>query len=302
MKKIMVFTILIILTFSSCSLFSQEIRKYIFIGHPYRFGGVDSLFDARCFALELPENYDRIWLGGDVLAKSLMNKENVEAVDDVFNVSSPSNCWAMGNHDAWGFNWEWFYEICNKKTYDAHYEADITTIVVNTNITPIDCEKLDEQYRMIENVCDTITESLALIVIFHHGVWANVPGLASASTYSNVNKPYWNSNCFNPSERWFSNSVYPMLKSVKERGIQVFCLMGDMGAYHKTFYGISDDGIHFMGCGLWNSAYSNPEDIEAAGPDKVLIFEHNLDDRIIDFGFHDIDSLVNVYESKKHSE
>ncbi len=294
--------LLIISLFSFSNLFSQELRKYIFIGHPYTFNSDDGLFDIRCDKLDLPENYDGIWLGGDVLARSLMNRENVQAVDDVFNVSDPGNHWVMGNHDAWGFNWEWYYEICNRKTFHAYYESDITTIVVNTNITPIDCEKLDEQYRMIENVCDTISESLALIVMFHHGVWANVPGVPGPSTYSNVSKPFWNSNCFKPSQRWFSNSIYPMLKEVHERGVQVFCLMGDMGAFHKTFYAVSDDGIHFMGCGLWNSAYSNPEDIEAAGPDKVLIFEHNVSERSLEYGFYDIDSLVEVYETKDFVE
>ncbi|HXK80708.1 MAG TPA: hypothetical protein PLO05_00945 [Bacteroidales bacterium] len=298
MKKTIVVVLILICNIS----YTQEIRKYIFIGHPYNFKSYEGLFDLRCVDLELPKNYERIWLGGDVLAKSLKLKEHVEAVDVVFDISNPSNHWVMGNHDAWGFNWEWYYEICNRKTYHAHYEYDITTIVVNTNITPIDCEKLDDQYRMIKNVCDTISESLALIVMFHHGVWVNVPGLLSPSYYSNISKPYWNSNCFNLEQRWFSNSIYPMLKQVKERGVDVYCLMGDMGSFCKSFSGISDDGIHFLGCGLWNSAYYNQQDIDAAGKDMVLIFEHNVEERSLEFGFHDIDSLVNAYRSKSTFE
>ncbi|MDD3685411.1 MAG: hypothetical protein PHE56_01470 [Bacteroidales bacterium] len=297
MKKIILITIVVVLNIHNS--FSQEVKKYIFIGHPYTFKLSEGLFDTRCVALDLPQNYDRIWLGGDVLAKSLKTKENVEAVDEVFNISAPGNHWTMGNHDAWGFNWEWYYEVCGRPTYYAHYQDDITTIVINTNINPSDCEQLDDQYRMIENVCDTISESLALIFLCHHDIFGGVPGFPSPASYSNIPKPFWNSNCFDPDHRWFVNSIYPMLKTVKDRGVEVICVMGDLGAFTKTFYILSSDDIHFMGCGLWNSAYSTPEQIEAAGKDKVLIFEHNVSERTLTVAFHDIDSLVAVNKTKK---
>ncbi|MDD3860363.1 MAG: hypothetical protein PHW83_09215 [Bacteroidales bacterium] len=279
------------------SAFTQEIKKYIFIGHPYTFRNDEGLFDQRCIDLDLKNNFDRIWLGGDVLKHSMSCIEHVQQVDSVFDISNPANHWTLGNHDSWGFNWEYYNHICNRKSYYAYYADDITTLVLNTNITPIDCEKLDEQYWLIKNVCDTISESLALILIMHHNICINIPGLPPVDTLSNIPKLFWNSNCFDPGNRWFHNSIYPMLKSVKQRNIKVFCLIGDYGYNSKFADLISTDQIYFLGCGLWNTAYTTPEQIEIAGPDIVLIFEHNLTERTLNYSFHNIDTLV---ESLNH--
>jgi hypothetical protein len=165
---------------------------------------------------------------------------------------------------------------------------------MNTCIVPSDCEHLDKQFRMIENVCDTITGSSHLIVIMHHAIWDNVPGLPSPSQYSHTEFPYWNANCFYRENNSFTGAIYPLLVKVKNNGIEVICINGDMGANGKTFYKQSDDGIHFMGCGLDNSRYLDPYELSLQPKDRLLIFEHNLSERSLSWQFQDLDSLLQL--------
>jgi len=58
--------------------------------------------------------------------------------------------------------------------------------------------------------------------------------------------------------------------------------MGDMGAGPKKFQMDSDEGIHFLGCGLYNNEPDN----------NVLIFNYNIENKQLDYGFHNLDSLL----------
>ena len=59
-----------------------------------------------------------------------------------------------------------------------------------------------------------------------------------------------------------------MLKKVKERGIEVILILGDMGSKKVEF--ISDDGIHFLGTGLNRSKYRDPKELETMPKDWII--------------------------------
>jgi len=236
-------------------------------------------------------DYERIWLGGDVCSEAMLEYDIISYIDSLFNISKPENTWALGNHDARNYNWEFYREIAGKKTFNVHSKNKVTVITLNTNITPADCEKLNDQYRLITTVCDTIQSSTDLILIMHHGIWLDVPGLPSPSTYAQSNLIFWNSNCYDVNST-FVNSIYPLLLDVKEKGINVTCLIGDMGANGKTFSKYSDDSILFLGCGLNNSLYTDSTELANQPKDKVLIFEHNITTNTLEWEFQDLDSLI----------
>ncbi len=273
-------TLLIIfaLGFSSV-IMSQtaEIKKYIFAGHTYD----GHFYDTRLKQINI-KDYDGIFLGGDNLSEASLDRIYIESLDSLVDLSNPMTLWALGNHDSRNGNWDWVSQYTKRKTFAAHYEDHSVFMMLNTNIVPYDCEEMETQFSMIYNVCDTIEESKNLFITMHHVIWDKVPGLIPAWMVGHVNPKFWMANC-DSANTHFYNTVYPLLQEVKDRGINVFVIAGDMGSgSKKKYFEQSSDGINFMGCGLYY--YSND--------DVVLLFENNEGD--ISFGFHNLDSLVSA--------
>ncbi len=233
--------------------------------------------------------YKGIWLGGDVCSEAMLNHSTVAYIDSLFHLGNPETHWALGNHDARNGNWEWYTEFTGRNTYYAYSSYGITRIVMNTNILPVNCSMLNGQYNMIMNVLDTIQQSKYLILIMHHGIWRDVPGLPPPGTYAQSDLRYWNANC-DSVETPFYKTIYPKLTEVKQRGIEVICIVGDMGAGANYFDRYSTgDSIHFLGCGLY---HNEPDDV-------VLIFTMDTVTHRLTYGFHNLDSLLNVQKARK---
>lgn len=271
-------------TFSQNQIHEKNILKYLFIGHTYRYGGTGAEVDERIEQLDLFE-YEGVWLGGDICSEASLNYSTIEYLDSLFGLSNPNTYWTFGNHDIRNGNLEWIHEFSGKETYYSHYQNGFTSIILNTNLIPTQCEQLNDQYYMIENVCDTIQQSSHLILLMHHGIWRGVPDLPPPGYYAHSDLIYWNSNCFSVNST-FVNSIYPMLLEVKSRGIEVICILGDMGASQKKFDMQSIDSISFLGCGLNNS----PDD-------NVLILEYETESKNLIYKFHNLDSLSNKSNS-----
>ena len=287
MKKILLTSVILIVGFS---VFSQEDTvKYIFLGHTYGYYDPTNCLDSRVNKIDYNE-YDGVWLGGDVCSEATLEYSTIKYIDEVFNLSHPNSHWAMGNHDARNGNWQWIEEFTGRKTYYTSHYKGISYMVLNPNITPYDCESLNNQYRIIVDLCDTIQNSSHLIILVHHGIWSDVPGLPSPVTYAQSNLKYYSFNC-NDAAATFVNEIYPRLVEVEKRGVDVICILGDMGG--KKIDIENPDGIQFLGCGLTRSMYRNdPEKLENAPPDWILEFKHFPESRWLDWKFHDIDSFI----------
>lgn len=268
---------------------AQDTIRYFFTGHCYQTGIPGNHLDQRLKQLDYSD-YEGVWLGGDVNNMTLLDYENLEYLDSLFNLGNPESHWALGNHDARHGNWEWYEEITGRKTYYAYTSNNVTRIVMNTNLLPVNCEMLDDEYQMICNVCDTIQESKYLMLLMHHGLWYNIPGLPSPMSYANSSLQYWNANC-DSANTPFVNTIYPRLVEVENKGIEVICVMGDMGLFAKSFEAISDDGVRFLGCGL------HMEDPD----DRVLIFEYDVPDENLQWDFYSLDSLINSQTPAHHT-
>jgi len=271
----------ILLLFSTTLWGQKDTLKYIFFGHCYQAETVGDKVDYRIEDFDFSD-YDGIWLGGDCCSEATLKFSTVKYMDSLFDLSNSLTFWALGNHDTRNGNWEWIRYFTKRKTFYTTTQRGITYIVLNTNILPNDCELLDQQYEIIKNVCDTISSSSHLILLMHHGIWNNVPGIPpNPSTYAHSSLPYWNSNCDDVNSN-FVNSVYPKLIEVQNRGIQVICIMGDVGATAKKLDFTSDDGIKFLGCGLY---HNSPEDY-------VLIFQHIPKKRELTWNYYLLDELL----------
>ncbi len=278
MRRIFIFSLIVVL---KLGVFAQtDTVKYIFIGHCYQPWTAGDSVDYRLVDMNY-DDYAGVWLGGDVCSEASLRYSTIAYLDSIFDLSNPLTFWALGNHDTRNGNWQWIREFTKRKTFFANNYGNITEVVLNTNILPNNCFLLDQQYEMIKNVCDTIQQSSHLILLMHHGIWNDVPGLPSPATYCHSSLPYWNASCDDVNSN-FVHSIYPMLLEVQARGVEVICVMGDVGATYKYFDFVSDDGIHFLGCGL----YLNSPD------DRVLIFKHISSQNELTWDFVLLESLL----------
>jgi len=288
-KSINLFILITLSVISFDSLKSQDTLHYIFLGHIKKPIAGIYVVDDRIAGIDY-SIYNRVWLGGDITGESSLDYETLEYIDGLFDISNPSNQVAWGNHDLRNFNDEWIRQITGRKTYNVHYENGITTVVLNLFIAPDDCEKLNDQFEMLQNICDTIQQSSHLVILTHPNVWKDVPGLPHPGVYSHSNQVAWVANCYE-SNADFISAVYPMLLEVKNKGITVINVLGDAGA-RKGKSMISDEEIFFIASGIDH----NTEDTN--GPDRILIFDHIPETSELTWQFHNLDSLFLTFNKQ----
>jgi hypothetical protein len=281
--------ILFVLIFSNN--YAHDTLRYLFLAHTYR---GPYLVDTRIENLD-KSDFEYIWLGGDICSDTFLDYQSFGYLDTLLRISEPHHYWSLGNHDARNGNVDWFTEFTGKKSYYADYFPNISAFVFDTNITPADCENLNNQYQEFSNLCDTIQHSSQLLLFFHWGVWVDVPGLPPPSSYCHSILRYWNANCDSVNTN-FGQVIYPKLVEVQNRGVDVICIMGDMGASYKSANFISNDSVRFLGCGLNNHLISDPNERFKNQNDRVLVFSHILEENKLSYQFLDLDSLLYVQQ------
>lgn len=295
MKKIILLSIYVFFNYSALTQEKTQFT-YLFVAHTYM---GEQRIDYRLEELN-KSNYDNIWLGGDICSETLLYQSTLEYLQAHLRIRDPHNYFSLGNHDRRNGNLEYFENFIGKKAYYADYYNGFSAIVLDTNLDPSDCENLNNQYKIICNVTDTISQSSHLLLFFHWGLWTDIPGLPDPSVYAHTSLKYWNSNCDSANNN-FAKTIYPKLVDVQNRGVQVICIMGDMGASYKKFDRLSNEGIRFLGCGLDNIKYLNePDKWYAKEKDLILEFYHNTETKSLTWTFRDLDSLLDVQNGYKY--
>lgn len=273
------FSILFLYLMSSFNHHSNNTEHYLFLGHVYN---ATHTIQPKIAEINF-SNYDRIWLGGDILIEGGNEIQYWQNLDTLIGISQPQVQYALGNHDIRDGNIQWYEEITKRKSYNYYIKNSTISVCLNTMLNPSMCEELNNQFDLIKNICDTITDSKHLFFFFHNGIWGqpdtSFPGIGS---YAHDDLKYWNANCDN-SQTTFLNVIYPMLNEVVNRNINVYCILGDTGTNSKKFYKQSDTGVHFFASGIYQMESEK---------NNVLIFDHDLQSDIVTWGFHDVDSLL----------
>ena len=264
---------------------SSSIKQYFYVGHAYK---SRTRVDDRLVNFDFSK-YDQIWLGGDMCSATTEFQSTVQHLDDVFNLSSPNTHWSLGNHDSRNGNINWITEATGRPTFYATYFDGITLLVLNTNFTPwgiYDTVQVNQQYNLIQQVCDTINESSHLIVLTHNVVWGNIDGLTNVMDYANTNL---SSLLFsiNPNLTYI-DGVYPLLVEVKRRGIEVIHISGDLGQKNSHYTYLTDNCIQFIGSGITSNTEYNEQFPSAGQTDLFLVLSHNLEKRRISFSFYEL--------------
>jgi hypothetical protein len=266
----------------------NDTLQYLFLGHTYDWSARYQNVDFRIEGID-KSPYDQFWLGGDMCSETGQNRSTLEYLDDLFDLSDPKNHWALGNHDHRNGNLEWIQEFTGRNDYYASYQDGITVVVLNSNLNPSDCENLNRQFDMIVSTCDSISESSHLILLNHHNIWPNVPGINPGDLGDHGTLKYYATNC-DSVNAYFYNTVYPKLVEVQNRGVQVINIMGDAG-WGDPRAKQSDDGIWFMASGVNATFYRDNPAAFAASADEVLLIRHIPAERKLWWVYLSLDEL-----------
>lgn len=262
----------------------DSIHQYLFLGHiNLDKNTVDERIEQADFSA-----YQQLWLGGDICSETTQEESTVDYVDDLFDLSSPTTHWTLGNHDVRNGNIDWLTDRTQRPTFYAHYFNGITLLVLNTNYrVPDDCAIMGEQMTLIRNVCDTISESTHLIVLMHHLIW----GFFDETIDDITNAPAsWLPFECDPLRR-FEHIIYPEFLKTNQRGVSVICIGGDMGQQTTRYEYRHNEEMVFLASGITSEKPWNEQFPTHGLPDEVLVLTHNLTVRQLTWAFIHIDDI-----------
>ncbi len=276
-------------------------ERFLFLGHTYHWYSNNKI-DRRIQSLNL-KAYDVLLLGGDLCSESSRDDAGLQHINTIFDVSNPDVFWALGNHDLENGSLNKIEALTGKKSYYAYYRNGITFLVLNTNIdktqesTAWKNKEYRKQKNLIQKVCDSIQKSSHLLVIGHNVLWKEMD--TREGKIANLSKP---SALSGDSSKPFVREIYPLLKQVKKKGVEVVWVAGDIGKWMKSYSFKTDDGIQFLASGINNSMLAlHPEKYPNPHRDKLLVFMHSIKNRSLKWEFVDLNFLYALQKTKVKS-
>lgn len=288
-------TCLLILFFASTSIaqldVEQESFRFLFLGHIYDWTSpAGNRVDKRIEQLD-KSNYDGFWLGGDVCANTTLDPKTLLYLDNLFQLKNPNTHFVLGNHDYRDNNLDLYFEATGRPDFYTHTFRHLTVSVINTNLNASDCQSLDAQYRMLEQVLDTLSTSSHYLLLMHHQIFNDLPGLNGFK--SNGICEYYSMNC-KSTNSLFINTIYPKLVALEKKGIEVVVVVGDSG-WHKGSEKRSIDGIDFLASGINNSYYDKiGNQTTKNSADYILEFTLSTKSRSLEWNFTELNSLLGI--------
>ena len=210
------------------------------------------------------KKYDMLWLGGDLTNLTSFDDETMLHVDSIFDFANPNTLWALGNHDY--SDLFRVQEFTDRLPYYAYHKDGITFIVLDTQDSLSNI--IGEQKVLFESVVDTLEKSSHLIIIHHKLIWMygnnDLESQISSISNGDLGDCF---HCINPNN--FYTEIYPQLAAVKNKGIEVICIAGDIGFKTNEFEYTTSEGIYFLASGIKAGESDN----------KALLFEHDVTNR-----------------------
>ncbi|MCB0706633.1 MAG: metallophosphoesterase [Saprospiraceae bacterium] len=279
MNRIFILFVLFSVLFVSACQQNPE-KHYLLLSHTRTTDTLVQGVDPRVEALNL-DDYDMLFLGGDMTEESSKEKATLEYLDKLFDLGAPTTLWALGNHD--NAHNDWVSEFTGRPISYSYYQDGITYVVLYTQEEKDwICTITGPQLEMLKSVTDTISSSSHLIVLSHKLVWImDNPELAD-----HQGKSFYDWSCnYRIHENNWNSDILPRLRAVQDRGVQVICLGGDIGNNVRTFEEHTSDGIIYLASGIPVSQSLKPEA-------KILEFTHNPETRTLTWDFVLLDSKV----------
>ena len=209
-------------------------------------------------------------LGGDLSYLSSNDSQIMNYLDATFNLSSQNTLWSLGNHDY--PDTSLIREYTNKDNFYSYHKNGITYLVLDTQMDT--CKILNSQLELFQAVTDTISESSHLVILTHKLIWmVNHPTLHNK--IPSVSNGHYESFSYSLHDNNFYQDIYPNLVTVRNRGIEVICLAGDIGLFTNEFEFVTAEDINFIASGL----------NDASSSDRYLTLEHNITKRTLSWQY-----------------
>jgi len=214
--------------------------------------------------------YDMLWLGGDLAKHTSINDEAMIHVDSIFDLGNSNTLWALGNHD---YNDLAKIAAYSKRpNYYSYHRNRITYVVLDTQDSL--SSFVGAQKALLENIADTIQESSHLVLLHHKLIWmygnTELESQIGAISNGSFGGCFF---CINPNN--FNTEIYPNLVKIKNKGIEILCIGGDIGHKAKEFEYLTPEGIHFLASGISAGSSKN----------KALLFTHDLTTGVLNWEF-----------------
>ena len=298
--SITLFILLLSCFSSACKKPDIPSKHYLFLAHCYQWGAPDNnRIDKRLNGLDYSQ-YDQIWLGGDLCARTAEQPATLAYLDSLLYISNPTTHWAVGNHDLVNSNLSKIERATGRSTFYTSHSNGLTILVLNTTLNHPQlpatgqCAELAAQLQLIRDVTDTIQESSHLILLHHHALLTNelADNTLDMDTLWHYYRPNLSMDCVSGGS--FQNLIYPLLAKVQTRGIQVLLIGGDVGQRCKSFEFQTKEGVWFLGSGINNSMgrVHVPPWVTNFEPDQILLLKHEPEKRKLRWHFEPLNKYI----------
>jgi len=220
----------------------DKTNKIIHIAHTR--GRADGFIEEAIRKVDF-EAYSVLCLGGDIDGFTSESETTMQVWDELFSFGKASTLWTLGNHDI--DNRALVEQYTQRPSfYNWNYKA-INFLVLDDQLDRSNI--IGEQLNLVETVADTIAAADYLIVLTHNLLWMYDHPILEPMIDSVSNGGVGNcSFCIKPNN--FYPDIYPQLLKVKAKGIEVYCIAGDLGLKTKEFAFTTEEGIHFLASGI----------------------------------------------------
>jgi hypothetical protein len=254
------------------------------LGHTYRWGPDGNRVDERLENLDYSK-YKELWLLGDVCAATTREKETLDYLDDLFDLSKENVKWAIGNHDIDFGKMELISNKTKREFFYGDVKEDYASFVLNTQMEDDlfrdSCDYKQKQHDTFVSFLEDIKSNQdikTLFILSHNTVWSDAEeSLRKHNLIGNANAAWIDFLCQWASE--FRHLFLPHLIEIQNSGVNVICIAGDGGQYQKTFFEKAESGISYYVSGINNSVllYADEKTIDRFNTeaDSVLIFNYN---------------------------
>ena len=273
--------VILICNFLFCKKSKDRTVNILALGHIYQWDDTNRRVDPRIAALPL-DTFDQLWLLGDLLGRTDESPANYHYLDSLFDLTAEHTYWVEGNHDV--NTGRVAVHPLKPEPYSRHHDAGLEIWRLNTNlftwpegtIPDTACRAANRQYEHVRRWAATLPAGTGQLVVLHH------QALLTNAQYSgkSLNK-VWNYyhdrlNARCAPAGTFTDWYLPIFEQIREQGIPVTFVGGDIGQRVKTFDYRAPNGLRYLGTGINNSMDPRypPPYVTSLAPDSILTLQY----------------------------